>query len=191
LSFFELLFYFLILFGVPVLISVFRQMAKRRRRSAWKTLRVYLILVAIYAGALIATTLALPIEVIPSTEPQFSGDWSVAVASLRRFPHDLDEDYEVDFRMSNRSKSPIYGPKNLSVYLLSENGTRYDPAPDPSDPPFDTEIKPGKSVTTTRKFVLPTNLYRVELVIARKGFRLGWFIIGRSPFDGRTVLVLQ
>jgi hypothetical protein len=44
---------------------------------------------------------------------------------------------------------------------------------------------------TTRKFVLPTNLNRIELVIAREGLQRGWFIIGRHPFDGRTVVQLQ
>ncbi len=38
---------------------------------------------------------------------------------------------------------------------------------------------------------MPSNLNRVELVIAREGVRLGWFLIGRSEFDGRTVIVLQ
>jgi hypothetical protein len=58
-------------------------------------------------------------------------------------------------------------------------------------PPFDVEINPGKSITVTRKFVLPSNLNRVELLAVREGFRLAWFVIGRSPFDGKTVVQLQ
>jgi hypothetical protein len=38
---------------------------------------------------------------------------------------------------------------------------------------------------------MPTNLNRVELVIVREGFRLEWFLIGRTEFDGRTVIMLQ
>ena len=190
-SFFELLFYFLILFSIPILASVVRSFAGGRRRSAWRTLRAYLVLVAIYAAALIATTLATPIRFLTVTAVQYEGDWSIGVSSLRHTPHDPDEDYEVDFRLSNRGKTAVNGPKDLVVYLVSENGTRYDVEPSPSTPPFDAQVKPDKSIITTRRFVLPTNLNRVELVIARRGFRLGWFIIGRTPLDGRTIIQLQ
>jgi hypothetical protein len=155
------------------------------------TLRVYLIVVAIYAAFLLATTLALPIQVLAANEAQYSGDWSIAVASVRRTPHDLDEDYELDFRLINRGTRVIRGDSHLVVYLLTEDGTRYNPVSGPSTPPFDVEIKPGKSVTTTRKFVMPTNLNRLELVVTRAGFQWGWFIVGRHPLDGRTVVQLQ
>ena len=187
----DLVFYALALLGLFTLASVINSLIGGRQRSAWRTLRVYLVIVAIYAAFLTATTLALPIEVLTAGEAQYSGDWSIAVASLRRTPHDLDEDYEVDFRLSNRGAKVIRGSSHLVVYLVSENGARYNPTPDPSTPPFDVEIKPGKAVTTTRKFVLPTNLNRVELVVTISGFRLGWFIVGRHPLDGRTVVQIQ
>lgn len=190
-SSFELLFYFLVLFSIPILTSIVLAFARGRRRSAWMTLRVYLVVVAVYAAALIATTLAMPLRVLIVGDAQYAGDWSMAVVSVRHIPHDLDEDYEVDFRLLNRGKKAINGQKGLVVYLVSEDGTRYDAAPKPNGPPFDALVQPGRSVMTTRKFVLPTNLNRVELVIAHQGFRLGWFIIGRTPFDGHTVIQLQ
>lgn len=190
-SFSYLLFYVVLIFSVLLLASIANSLIGGRMRPAWTTSRVLLIVVALYATVLIATTLALPIRVLAVGEAQFSGNWSIAVESVRRVPHDLDEEYEIDFRLSNRGSTPINGEKKLTVYLLSENGTRYDPSPQPSSPPFDVPINPGKSVITTRRFVLPTNLNRVELVVARQGFRGGWFVIGRSPFDGRTVVALQ
>jgi len=191
LSVFDLLFYYMAGLAFLVIASIIHSLIRGKRRSAWRTLRVYLILVAIYTAILMATTLALPIQVLTASEMQYSGDWSIAVASIRRIPHDLDEDYELDFRLSNRGAKVIRGDSNIVVYLLSEDGTRYNPAAEPSRPPFDVEIKPGKSVTTTRKFVMPTNLNRLELVVTRGGFRLGWFIIGRHPLDGHTVVQIQ
>ena len=188
---FDILFYILLALGIPILASIVNSLVGHRYRSAWMTFRVYLILVAVYATVLVATTLSLPIQALTVSEAQYSGDWSIAVASLRRVPHGLDEDYEIDFRLSNRGTKPIQGDRKLVVYLLTEDGTRYDASPDPSTPSFDVEIKPAKSVTTTRKFVLPTNMNRVELVVVRPGFSLNWFIIGRHPFDGRTVVLLQ
>ena len=190
-SFFNILFYFLLFLSALFLLSIVMSLSDGRRRSAWTTLRIYLVIVAIYSAILLSTTLAMPIRTLPMGEAQYSGDWSIAPTSFRRLPHELDEDYEVDFRMSDHGSAPLRGPSGLFVYLLSEDGTRYDPAPKPSDPPFDVLIRPGKSAITTRKFVLPTNLNRVELVISQRGLRLSWFVIGRSPFDGRTAILLQ
>jgi hypothetical protein len=191
LSFFELLFYALVLFSIPILSSIVLAFVRGKRRTAWMTLRVYLILVALYAAALVATTLATPLEVLVIGDAQYVGDWSVTVSSLRRFPHNLDEDYEVDFRLFNQGAKALNGPKNLLVYLVDDSGNRYNPTPQPSDPPFDILVQPRRPITTTRKFVLPTNLNRVELVMVQQGLHLGWFIIGRTPFDGRTVVHLQ
>lgn len=191
-SIFEVLFCLLICFSVLVIAAVIHSFAsRRRRRKGWMLLRIWLIVVAAYAAILISASLALPIRVLPVGEAQFSGDWSIAVASLRRVPHDLDEDYFVDFQLYNRSNAVLRGPLGLSVYLLDENGTRYNPAPAPSGPRFDVAIQPWKKVTTTRRFVMPTNLNRIEVVIVQAGLRLGWFIIGRIPFDGHTVVQLQ
>jgi hypothetical protein len=177
--------------SVIIVASIINSLAHRRPRSAFMTFRIYLVLVAIYGTVMLATMLALPIRTLPMNEQQFSGDWSITPTSLRRVPHDLDETYEVDFRLANRSNTDLSGPKGLIVYLLTEDGNRYNPVATPSQPRFDVPVKPRKAITTTRTFIMPTNLNRVELVIAREGFRLGWFLIGRTDFDGRTVIMVQ
>ncbi len=190
-SFPRIVLYVVLALGIPLLASIINCLIGGRLRSAWMTLRVYLIILAIYGTVLVATTLALPVQMLPAGETLYAGDWSISLLSLRRIPHGLDEDYEVDLRMGNRGTKPVGGYKNMIVYLLSENGTRYDATPEPSTPPFDTPVKPGKFVTTTRKFVLPTNLNRIEMVIERQGLRIDKFVIGRTPFDGRSVIVIQ
>jgi hypothetical protein len=187
----KFVFYFFAFISVIIAASVINSLVRRRPRSAFMTFRIYLVLVAIYAVVLVATMLALPIRSLPMNEPQFLGDWSITPTSLRRVPHDLDETYELDFRLANRSDADLSGPKGLIVYLLTEDGTRYNPIAAPSEPRFDIPVKPRKAITTTRAFIMPTNLNRVELVIARQGFRLGWFLIGRTQFDGRTVILVQ
>ncbi len=187
----EIVFYIVVALGLLMVLSVIRSLKDGRGRSAWMTIRLFLILVGIYGAVLMATTLGLPLQTLPVGDTQYGGDWSISVVSMRRLPHDLDEDYEIDFRMGNRALKPIQGVKGLIAYLVSEDGTRYDAAPEPSTPPFDTIVNPGKWVTTTRKFVLPQNLNRVELVLTRTGPRLGMFLIGRYPFDGHTVIQLQ
>jgi hypothetical protein len=173
------------------LMSIGRSVVRGRWRSVRRGLLLLLSLVAVYGVFWTATTIALPLQIIPLNDPQFSGDWSISVTSVRRVPHDLDEDYELDFRMGNRGKSTLYGEKNLIVYLVTEDGTRYYPARHPSSPPFDAPVNPGRFVTTTRRFVMPTNLNRVQMVIKHEGFEWSWLVIGRSPFDGHTVVTIQ
>lgn len=187
----KFVFYFFAFISVIIIASIINSLMQRRPRSAFMTLRIYLVLVAIYGVVLLGTMFALPIRTLPINEAQFSGDWSITPTSVRREPHDLDENYEVDFRLANRTNVPLSGPKDLIVYVLTEDGTRYNPIAAPAEPRFDTPLPPRKAITTTRIFVMPTNLNRVELVMVREGFRLGWFLIGRSDFDGRTVIMLQ
>lgn len=187
-----ILFFVIAGLGLLVLASVINSLANHRSHAAWRTLRVYLVLIAIYAAALVGTLFALPVEYFPVTETQYDGDWSIQVASLRRIPHDLDENYEVDFRLADRGSQPVHGPKDLVAYLLAQDGTRFDPVEKlTTTPPFDVTVNPRRPVTVTRTYILPSNLNRVELVIQRTGFRLSWFVIGRSPLDGHSVIVLQ
>lgn len=190
-SFAEVVFYFVALLCALFILSIVRSLMSGRKKSALMTLRVFLVFAGIYGAFLLATTLAMPLQILPMMDAQYSGDWSISVASMRRVPHDLDEDYEIDFRMTNRGTKALSGVSNLTAYLVSENGTRYDAAPDSSAVPFDTVIQPGKWAVTTRRFVLPTNLNRVELVLARTGLHIGSFVVGRTPFDGHTVIQLQ
>ena len=104
---FKILFYLVAALFVPILASIINSLVGGRTRSAWMTLRVYLVVIAIYAAALEAVTLATPVEMLPANAVQFSGDWTISVLSLRRVPHGLDEDYEIDFRMGNRGTSPV------------------------------------------------------------------------------------
>jgi hypothetical protein len=160
-------------------------------RSAWPVIRAWLIGVAFYSVLLLATTLSLPIRTLTLDEPQYAGDWSIAITNVHRIPDGVNERYELEFRLSNAGTKAIHGESHLVAYLLSDDGTRYDAASQPRFPPFDSLLGPGRSIATKRVFVLPKNLNRVELVLAKQGFRMGWFIIGRTPFDGRAVVHLQ
>ena len=185
----KILFYIIVAFSVLLLASVTRSLIEKRIRSALMTLRVYLVLLAIYVTVLVGSTLALPIHTLPYTAALVKNDWTIDATSIRRSPRGKQEDLEIDFRMTNRGKTPIKG-ENLEAYVLVDHGVRFNPAPQPADPPFTAEIKPGKYLYTTRKFTIPAGQERIELVLKEIGFRWQWFMIGGYPFDGRTVIVL-
>ncbi|HVV44875.1 MAG TPA: hypothetical protein VHC72_06705 [Bryobacteraceae bacterium] len=185
----KIFFFIIVGLGILLLASVTRSLMEKRVRSALMTLRVYLIVLGIYLTVLVATTLALPIHTLPYTAVLMKGDWTIDATSIRRTPHGKQEDLEIDFHMTNRGKTPVRG-ENLEAYLLGDHGVRFNPAPQPSDPPFTAEVKPGKYLYTTRKFVIPAGQERMELVLKERGFRWEWLMIGGYPFDGRTVIVL-
>lgn len=185
----KILFFIIVGFSVLLLASVTRSLIEKRVRSALMTLRVYLVLLAVYVTILVGSTLALPIHTLPYTAVLMKGDWTIDATSLRRNPHGKQEDLEIDFRMTNRGKTPLKG-ENLQAYVLVDHGVRSDPAPQPSDPPFTAEIQPGKYLYTTRKFTIPSGQERIELVLKEIGFRWEKLMIGGYPFDGRTVIVL-
>jgi hypothetical protein len=185
----KIIFFIVVGLGVLLLASVTRSLIEKRVRSALMTLRVYLVVLGVYVTILIGTTLVLPIHTLPYTAVLIKGNWTIDATSLRRAPHGKQEDFEIDFRMTNRGKTPLKG-ENLEVHLLGDHGVRFYPAPQPSDPPFTAEIKPGKYLYTTRKFTLPAGQQRIELVLKEIGFRWQWFMIGGYPFDGRTVVVM-
>jgi hypothetical protein len=187
-NFAESLFFLLVLLSVLVWAWV---LVRGGRRRTWPIVRAWLIGFALYAALLLATTLSLPIQVLTLKQPQYSGDWSITVTNVQRVPHETTEDFELEFRLANAGTKAIHAETHLTAYLLSDDGTRYDAAGEPSSPPFDAPLKPGQAILTKRLFVLPKNLNRVELVLAKEGFRIGWFVIGRTPFDGRTVVHLQ
>jgi hypothetical protein len=189
---FTILFFIVAGLGLLVLASVINSLVSHRSHAALRTLGFYLVIVAVYAAAVVGTMLAMPLEYIPANGTVYDGDWSIQVASLRRIPHDLDENYELDFRLGNRGSRPISGPKDLVAYLLTQDGTRYDVVSKlTTTPAFDVTVNPRRPVTVTRTYILPSNLNRIELVLQKTGFRLSWFVIGRSPLDGHTVIVLQ
>ena len=184
---FELLFYFCLLASTVILSSIVTVAVRGRFRDAWMTFRVYAVFAILYMVVLLATKFTLPVGFVAINVPQFSGDWSITVEGIRRYPHDHEEYFEVDFSVANLG-TRAYQEKGLIVYLSDENETRYDPGSDPSSPPFDVLLKPGQKVSTMRKFDVPPNLQRLNLFVVREGLHLGWFVIGRAPFDSRTAV---
>jgi hypothetical protein len=82
--------------------------------------------------------------------------------------------------------------RGLIVYLTGPDGRRYDPIPQADDVPFDTLLEPGQSAIALRTFRVPLPVRPLDLsMVHQGGFDIGRLIIGRSPFDKRTVVRLD
>ena len=153
-------------------------------------LRMYLGLVVIYLAIVLATKFGQPILMLSEGESFFDGDWRLTVENASPQNDRLTE-YEISFRLSNLGTRKSIREMGVVAYVLDEKGKRYDAVPDRLVPPFDIPMPPGKSLRTSRRFYVPHNAGRLELVITRPGFSWRWFVIGRTPLDGHTVMHIE
>lgn len=80
------------------------------------------------------------------------------------------------------------------VYLIDNQGRRFDPAPDPTATPLNVQLTPGQSVETVRSFPVPPDAHGLGLVVAHESSFCfpGCFIIAEdaNPLHKRTIVAL-
>ncbi len=189
---FDLLF-IVVFFATVITLAVAAVAAVRGRgRQAVAILRNWAIFAAVYFAILMIVSLATPQRVLSIGDDQCSDDWCIAVASAERTPGNAVVSYAVTLRVSSRARRVAQRERGVSVYLVDDRGRHYDPAPAPSEAPFDVMLQPGESVTTTRRFELPADARDVGLAFARGSFP-GFLIIGNEGnlFHKKTVVRLD
>lgn len=189
-TFFDFLFWFLCLVWVFMLSAVAREFRRGRRSNALKMLATVAILIVVYLTVIVATRLGTQLLVLSVGDVQMSGDWQLVVEGWAPQPQARYLGVEVNFRITNPGAKERR-ETGLIAYLLDDRGTRYDPLPELNLIPFDTPVQPGRRIRPRRVFHVPSNSTRLDLVVAHPGFRMDWFVIGRTPFDGRTIVHLQ
>ena len=194
-SVFDLLFICVVLGSAVTLAAVAVAAVRGNRGATRRTLIAWGACIAVYLAALLAVSLATPIRVLSVGDTQCSDDWCLTVVLVQRSSPAPRMNYLIDFRIESRARRVTQRENGLEVHLVGERGTRYDPIPDPPGAPrqfpFNVLLLPGQSLTTTRQFEIPENAGRLNLVVARDGFQVTWLIIGRNPFDGRTVVKID
>lgn len=189
-TFFDFLFWFLCLLWAFMLSAVAREARRGRRHSALRMFGTVAALIVVYLTIVVGTRLATQILVLSVGDVQMSGDWQLMVEGWVPQPHDRYLAVEVNFRITNLGTKERR-EKGLVTYLLDDRGTRYDPVEELNVIPFDTPVQGGKKIRPKRVFHVPSNATRLDLVVAHPGIRVDWFVIGRTPFDGRTIVHLQ
>ena len=162
--------------------------ARGKRRTALNLLRGWGVCISLYLATLMAVSIATPVRVLRVGDAQCSDDWCITVATVRRPAEGTGRPYEIDFELSSRARGVWQREKGLIAYLVGERGTRFDPLPDPRQLPFEVLLSPGQKLTAMRRFQVPEHAGRLNLVVTREGIQMGWLIIGRSPFDRKTVV---
>jgi hypothetical protein len=191
LTVFDVVFYLLCLVSVLMLLMIYRRIRAGRRLNPSGIMRIIGSLIAVYFAVLLTVKLATPIDVYQVGGFQVAGDWFLFVDSWYPEPSGDQRKIVVNFRIENRADRGDLSQEGLIAYIVDGDGSRYDALPAGSEPPFDAVVKPGKMVRTQRSFMLRGDPQRLELVVAHHGIRRTWFVIGRTPFDGSSVVRLQ
>ncbi len=159
---FDLLFVILFLVSLGTLIAAAVSALRGRRGRAVVLLRRLGVVLALYFCAVILVSALSPQRFSAIGVDQCSDDWCIAVQSVRRDTASTGIRYEVTFRLASRARRVAQRERFVAVYLLDERGRRYAPATDASDTtqvpaPFDTLLQPEETVTTIRRFLVPTD----------------------------------
>jgi hypothetical protein len=187
LSLFDLLFLCIVLGSFITLLTIIAAALGGKRYRALVLLRAWGTFIALYLVSVSAVRSTLPVRVLAIGDPQCSDDWCITVANVSRNVSAFGTEYVVDLQLTSRARRVAQRENGLIVYLTDAHGNRYNPLPDPSALPLDVLLQAGESVTAKRKFEVPDNAGRLDLVVTHEGFGIGWLIIGRSPFM-RTVV---
>jgi hypothetical protein len=190
-SIFDLLFLLCALSTIVTLITALVCAAIGQRRRALAILRPWGMAAAIYFAADLLSIWLRPVRVLHLRDPQCSDDWCFVVEGAGREAPDSNA-YQVTLRIYSSAGRVEQRERGLSVYLTDPAGRRYDPVPQPSDLPLDTLLQPGESAVARRTFQVPPGVRPLKLSMVHEGgIPIGRLIIGRSPFDSRTVVRLN
>jgi hypothetical protein len=133
--------------------------------------------IATYLVVVVTTSLVSPERVLHLNEPQCFDDWCVSVDHVERAPEGASVAYTVTLRLFSRARGRAQRENGASVYVLDEEGRRYEPQEDSEEVPLNVLLGPGESVIAKRRFVVPAGAHAPGLVVAHGRFP-GMFIIG-------------
>ncbi len=182
-SIFDLVFILVFLATAATLVAAAGLALFGNRRGASSLLKGYGLFLGTYLLVVVVVSLFGQRRTFRVGEPQCFDDWCIAVEHVTRTSGERASVYDVTLRYFSRARGITQRERNVTVYLLDEQGHRYDPAASSATVPFDRLLQPGESVTATRVINTPPDARARGVVVAHEGgFPITWFIIGAGPF---------
>ena len=188
---FDLLFIAVCLSTILTLLAAISTAARGRGKDALHILKTLSIGLALYMGAVVLTSLALPRRVFNVGDAVCYDDWCIGVAGVNKQPSSKNTFYTITLRLSSRARRISQRENGIVVYLTTDRGQRFDPIASGTAMPFNVMLQPHDSVTTTRVFEVPADAHIAGLVIAHEGtgVRISWFIIGDPAWFRKPTMV--
>jgi len=190
---FDLLFIVLFLTAIGVLAAAMVAALRGRRDRALRRLRRLGIGAGSYMVVVTLVSLLSPRRVAARGEDQCSDDWCIAVTDIARAGTGALDTFHVAFRLSSRARRVTQRERFVVAYLRDRTGRRYDASPQDGQPPFDTPLGAGESITTSRTFAVPAHAAGLGVVVAREGgFGFpGCCIIGDGLFHKPPIVYVE
>jgi len=167
---FDLVFIFVSLATVLLLGRIAIAAVRRQRAVAIRRLRFLGSSLAGYMLVVLIVGLITPRREVPLGDPQCSDDWCIAVThASAEAGGRAERRVDLEFKVSSRARRIAQRERFVTVYLRDGDGHRYNPAQSADQPPFDTLLQPGQSLSTHRIFVVPENVHALGVIVAREG----------------------
>ena len=190
---FDLLFIVLFLTAIGVLAAAMIAALRGRRDRALRRLRRLGIGAGSYMVVVTLVSLLSPRRVAARGEDQCSDDWCIAVTDIARAGTGALDTFHVAFRLSSRARRVTQRERFVVACMRDRTGRRYDASPQDGQPPFDTPLGAGESITTSRTFAVPAHAAGLGVVVAREGgFGFpGCCIIGDGLFHKPPIVYVE
>jgi hypothetical protein len=140
-----------------------------RGRPTARLARAWLIGVAGYALVLLAVSWFTPTRYTDAGVPQCSDDWCLTLAGVITRDTRGEREYELQLDLSNRGLGRAQRERFVTVYLMGEDGRRYDAVADPKAVPFDTLVRAGQTIRAVRRVMAPLSARIAGMIVAREG----------------------
>lgn len=190
---FDLLFILLFLSAIGTLATAAAMGLRGRGQRALTILRRLAICAGVYFAIVLLVAFVTPRKIVEVGVPQCFDDWCITVVSDSGVPATASVSWTVTVRLSSRARRAVQRENGAAIYLSDAKHRRFDPVPDETAAPLDTQLQPGESVDVTRRFELPPDAHKVGLVFTHQGgFPIGALIIGDNHvFHGAPIVRLE
>ena len=187
---FDLLFILLFLITVLSVLTAALLALLHQYGRAGKILTRILIGAAIYFAIVIAVSLIPSHRIMKIGERQCFDDMCVSVIGYQSAQETAGRQYRVEVGLFNRGRGVSQRENNLVLYLVDDQGHRYDLVADSSGGPLNVRLRPQESAVLRRSFLVPQNANGIAAVITHEGgFPIRWFIIDYDTWFRKPPLV--
>jgi hypothetical protein len=159
---------------ITVAVFCLRREFGRARRVAFR----WGICAATYAAILVAAAMTPHESALKIGAPYCDDDMCMSVESISRTPEQAGSSYRFGIRLFTRANHGPRSAKGSSVYLTDERNRRFLPVYDPAASPFDVNVEPGKSVSTSLTFHIPLDAHSLAFAAGMDRIQYASFIIG-------------
>jgi hypothetical protein len=112
--------------------------------------------------------------------PYCDDDMCMSVESISRMPEQAGTSYSFGIRLFSRANHGPRSAKGSSVYLTDDRNRRFPPVYDSAATPFDVDVQPGKFVSTSLTFHIPSDAHTLAFAAGMDHIQYASFIIGNG-----------